>query len=131
MTESNKPEGKRSDVGYKRPPLEHRFKPGQKPPPRKKRPPKAQTRPELLMRILQEPQRVQVGPKVRWCTKAELLLLVAFQLAEKGSPSVLRALVDCLMTGEEPLAGNEPWFEVTPTGGPTARFTMSGKPVVL
>ena len=33
----NAPEAKskRTDVGYKRPPVEHRFKKGQKPPPRK------------------------------------------------------------------------------------------------
>ena len=113
---------KRTDVGYKRPPVEHQFKPGQKPPPRKKRPRPPQSRTELLMEILKEEQRVEIGGKVRWCTKAQLLLLVAFQLAEKGSPTVTRALLDALMLDQLPVSENEPWFEITPPGGPTRTY---------
>lgn len=35
---------------------------------------------------------MQIGRAVRWYTKAQLIVLVAFQLAEKGSSTVSRAL---------------------------------------
>ena len=124
-------DGKRTDVGYKRPPVEHQFKPGQKPPPRKKRADKPQSRTALLVSILGEVQRVEIGGKVRWCTKAQLLLMVAFQLAEKGSPTLSRALLDYLMVDEPPVEENEAWFHSSPPDGPTRLVTASGKEVKL
>jgi hypothetical protein len=95
------PTPKRSDVGYKRPPVEHQFKRGRKPPPRKKRPASQNVSPTRIM-ILREEVRVDRGRKVHWMTNAALLVEVAFQLAEKGNPTVTRALVDYLMAGEPP-----------------------------
>lgn len=122
--------GKRTGVGYKRPPAEHQFKPGQKPPARKKKPEQPQSRADLLMRILQETQRVEIGGKPRWCTKAQLLLMVAFQLAEKGSPTPSRALLDYLMVDEPPAGLTEDWYEFSPPGGPTRTITAGGKEVI-
>lgn len=92
---------KRSDVGYQRPPVEHQFKPGQKPPARKKKPtPRTVT--ETLMMILREEKRIERGGKVQWITNAALLIEVAFQLAEKGNETLSRDLLDCLMASEKP-----------------------------
>lgn len=120
-----------ASVGYKRPPVEYQFKPGQKPPPRKKRAETPHTRTQLLVKILQEEQRVQMSGKARWCTKAELLLMVAFQLAEKGSPTVSRALLDYLMVDELPAADDETWVQLSPPGEPTRTYTLSGQEVLF
>ena len=85
---------KRSDVRYKCPPVEHQFKKGQKPPPRKKK----EKVGEVLMRetmrkILNEERRVVVGSKVRWLTCADLVIMRAWQEAEKGSPTLRREMV--------------------------------------
>jgi hypothetical protein len=103
---------KRSDVGYKRPPVEHQFKPGQKPPPRKPRSTKPRSRAQLLATILREEVRVEIGGKVRWCTRAELLVLIAFQLAERGNASVARALTDFLLAQEDPVEWEETWMQI-------------------
>ena len=125
MTADN---NKRSDVGYKRPPVEHRFKPGQKPPPRKKRAAKPKSRAQLLAMTLREEQRIEIGGKVRWCTKAELLLLVAFQLAERGNPSVSRALADYLLAHEEPVEWNETRMQINyPEGAQTYKVDGHGR----
>lgn len=85
---------KRSDVGYKRPPREHQFKNGEKPPPRKKK----EKLGEVLMRetmrkILNEERRVVVGRKVRWLTCADLVIMRAWQEAERGSAILRREMV--------------------------------------
>lgn len=92
---------KRSDVGYRRPPVEHQYKPGQKPPARKPKPTPL-TVTETLEMILREEKRIERNGKVQWITNAELLGEVAFQLAEKGNEALSRALLDCLMASEKP-----------------------------
>jgi hypothetical protein len=103
---------KRLDVGYKRPPVEHQFKPGQKPPPRKAKSAKLKSKAQLLAKILREEVRVEIGGKVRWCTKAELLVLIAFRLAEGGNASVARALTDFLLAQEDPVEWEETWMQI-------------------
>lgn len=92
---------KRKDVGYKRPPREHQFKPGGKPPPRKKkvRPPNVT---ETLLMILREEHRLMPGGKPRWITTGAMLVEKAYQLAEQGNPTLSRALVEYLIASEEP-----------------------------
>jgi hypothetical protein len=120
--------GKRTDVGYKRPPIEHQFKPGQKPPPRKEKSNEKQSTIELLVKILNEEQRVEIGGAVRWCTKAELIVLRAFQLAEKGSGTVSRALWDLLMLEDGPPSENDFWISLEPDGEPPCLYRMPLSP---
>ena len=123
MSNDNLPVGpKRTDVGYKRPPAEHQFKLGQKPPPRKKRVIASPSRTQLLMKILNEEQRVQIDGRPRWCTNAELVLMVAFQLAENGNATIARLLIDNLWTDEVPVSENEPVTFITPPGEPTRAY---------
>jgi hypothetical protein len=75
---------KRTDVGYKRPPVEKQFKKGQKPPPRKKRVAKPLSTREILMKVLREERRVTRNGKATWVTNAELLMEIAFQLPRRG-----------------------------------------------
>lgn len=96
------PAGKRLDVGYKRPPVEHRFKAGQTPPPRKKRIVEPESTTRCLLRILREERRLIRGKNVVWLTNATLLVEIAFQLAEKGNATVSRALTSYLMANDEP-----------------------------
>ncbi|NTZ43288.1 hypothetical protein G7A66_09355 [Altererythrobacter sp. SALINAS58] len=100
--------GKRTDVGYKRPPREHQFKKGQKPPPRRRKEKSADSlRPsELLWGILQEERRVTQGGKVRWMSNSELLMHRAHELAQKGNPTIRRLLLD-LMMAADPSANKE------------------------
>lgn len=109
--------GKRKDVGYKRPPVEHQFKRGQKPPPRKKHTRKPATATQLLTKILGEERRLKRGTKAGWYTNGFLLMEVAFQLAEKGNSTVLRLLTDYMMAGDGPEALNDqPRMEYDPDG---------------
>lgn len=96
------PTPKRTDVGYKRPPIEHQFKPGQAPPPRKRRTAKPESATQCLARILREERRLKIGGKAFWHTNASLLVEVAFRLAEEGNASVSRALADYMMAGDKP-----------------------------
>lgn len=99
-----RPGAKRNDVGYKRPPVEHQFKPGQKPPPRKKHVQKPATVFQLLAKILSEERRLKRGTKAGWYTNAFLLIEVAFQLAEKGNSAVSRLLAEYMIAGDKPEA---------------------------
>ncbi len=96
------PTAKRTDVGYKRPPVEHQFKAGQKPPPRKKHALVKVSTSKSLARILAEERRIMIGKKVRWLPNGHLLIEVAFQLAEKGNSTVARALAGYLLAGDGP-----------------------------
>jgi len=108
---------KRTDVGYRRPPVEHQFKPGQKPPPRKKRERTTLGTTQTLTMILAEKRRLVRGNKVRWYSNAELIIEVAFQLAEKGNSTVMRALADYLMAHDKTeLISDEPLVEYQPDG---------------
>ncbi|GAA4003495.1 DUF5681 domain-containing protein [Sphingomonas humi] len=118
---------KRRDVGYKRPPVEHQFKPGQKPPPRKPKSAKPKSRAQLLAMILREELRVEIGGKARWCTRAELLVLIAFQLAERGNASVSRALADFLLAQEDPVEWEETWMQIGDPDCESQVFRVDGR----
>jgi hypothetical protein len=110
-TPPNAPEAKttRTDVGYKRPPVEHQFKKGQKPPPRKAKATSAKLSPvEILWQILKECRPVSRKGKRAWISNTELILLKAFELAERGNPTMQRAVTDLLLsleTRKNPLKG--------------------------
>jgi len=92
--------GRRTDVGFKRPPVETRFQNGQAPPPRKKKPRSKQNNPtQTFWEVLQEPRRAKINGKVRWSTTSELIVRTAFIEAEKGSP-VLQRLLNQLLLGK-------------------------------
>jgi hypothetical protein len=84
----------------------------------------------LLAKILQEEQRIEVGGKARWCTKAELVLVVAFRLAEQGNAVIARLLLDHLWIDEAPARENEPTTFITPPGEPTRAY-RGGKEIDL
>jgi hypothetical protein len=96
-------------VGYKRPPREHQFKKGQKPPPRKEKAvPDEVPISEILRLVLHEPRRATIGGKVAWVSSAELVIRKAYQEAEKGKAMLRRELARLLLslestTGEDPL----------------------------
>lgn len=89
--------GKRTDVGYKRPPAEHQFKKGERPPPRKKKKQQELSPQELLWRILQEERRVTINGTVQWLRASEIIMKKAFLLAEAGSSTIDRILGELLM----------------------------------
>lgn len=108
---------KRKDVGYCRPPAEHQFQLGQKPPARKKRTDYPMTVRQTLTKILGEGRRLKRGRKTRWYSKGYLVVEVAFRLAEEGNSAVSRALADYLMAGDptSPL-DDQPRIEYDPNG---------------
>ncbi len=111
------PTDKRTDVGYKRPPVEHQFKAGQKPPPRNKRALVRVSASQSLARILAEERRIMIGKKVRWLPNGHLVIELAFQLAEKGNSAVQRALVGYLLAADGPeTSSNETIEEYDPDG---------------
>ena len=119
MDKTDEPAGtrvKRTDVGYKRPPHEHRFKKGNKPPPRKKKDAlREMPMSETLRKVLEEPRRVVVGGKVRWLTTADLVLVRAWQEAEKGSASLRREMMRLLLSAEIATAEQAPLVLVDST----------------
>jgi hypothetical protein len=100
---------KRQDVGYKRPPREHQFRKGQRPPPRKKKAvPDDVPISEILRKVLHEPRRATINGKAVWESSAELVIRKAYQEAEKGKAMLRRELARLLLslesgTGEDPL----------------------------
>lgn len=92
---------KRTDVGYKRPPKEHQFRKGQKPPPRKpKAEPVEESARQMLKRLLQEQHDVTIdGKDIRQST-AELVIRKAFNVADGGNATIRRILNDLLFAGE-------------------------------
>lgn len=107
----NAPEAKskRTDVGYKRPPVEHRFKKGQKPPPRKAKATSAKLSPiEILWQILKESRPVSRKGKRVWISNTALILHKAFEHAERGNPTMQRAVTGLLLaldSRKNPLKG--------------------------
>jgi hypothetical protein len=103
MNDDPPPSGKRTDVGYKRPPAEHQFKKGHKPPPRKKN---GTAKPEgagdLLRKLLQEERRVVIGNKASYMPVSEILIRKAFELSEKGNATMRRRLIELQMRNERP-----------------------------
>jgi hypothetical protein len=90
----------RAEVGYKRPPREHQFKKGQKPPPRKKKEGAEVRISEILRKVLHEPRRVAINGKVCWVSGAELVIRRAYQEAEKGNSTLRRELASLLLSVE-------------------------------
>ena len=85
---------KRSDVGFGRPPIEYQFKLGHKHRPRKKKETLVEVpMSETLRKVLNEERRVVVGGKVRWVTCADLVIMRAWQEAEKGSATLRREML--------------------------------------
>ena len=104
---------KRSDVGYKRPPREHQFKKGDRPPPRKKKDALREIpMSETLRKVLDEPRRVVIGGKARWLTTADLVLMRAWQEAEKGSPSLSREMMRLSLSAESAIPEQAPLIVV-------------------
>lgn len=130
-SETPKSTEKRMDVGYKRPPVEHQFQPGNKPLRRKKRAAKPPTPVEMLIKILDEEQRVEIGGKVRWYTKGRLVLMVAFKLAEQGNSTLSRALASLLLKDGDSSKVNEPWIQLEQADGTWRTTTMSGERVCV
>lgn len=95
-SDSDRPETKRTDVGYKRPPVETQFKKGQKPPPRKTKTSPAMAAKEILWKVLQERRRVTIDRQTCWLSNAELVVRRALLEADKGS-TVLRRLLNQLI----------------------------------
>jgi hypothetical protein len=88
---------KRTDVGYGRPPPETRFKPENKPAPRKKKAARSLSRRELFWTILQEQRRVVIDGKPKWMRTAEILVNKAFHLADAGNPTLNRLIGELLL----------------------------------
>ena len=87
-------------VGYGKPPVEYQFKKGEKRKARARSGSSSPSHTELYWQILQEPHRVTRGSKVVWMTKAELIVEIAFQLAEAGNRMLRRRLTDLLLAAE-------------------------------
>ena len=87
-----------SKVGYKRPPREHQFKKGQKPPPRKPKNTDVEDSVSMFWRVLQEPRRVRLHGKECWRGTTELLVRRAFLEAEKGSSTLQRFLNENMLS---------------------------------
>lgn len=93
--------GKRCDVGYKRPPPEHQFRKGERPPPRKKKDQSGVVpMSETMRKVLEEERRVTIGGEVLWLTTADLVMKRAWQEAEKGSSTLRRELIRLMMSSE-------------------------------
>ncbi len=118
MDETSKPAGtpvKRTDVGYKRPPWEHQFTEENQPPPRKKKDPLREIpMSETLRKVLDEPRRVVVGGKARWVTGADLVIMRAWQEAEKGSASLRREMMRLSLSAEVPAPEQAPLVVTDP-----------------
>jgi len=120
---------KRSDVGYKRPPREHQFKKGEKPPPRKKKEAIGQVpMSETFRKILDESRRVVLGDKVRWLTVADLVMTRAWQEAEKGSVTLRRALLRLVLGSEGPGPEQAP-LVVTDPSAPASATELKLMPI--
>lgn len=118
MDDTSKPAGtpvKRSDVGYKRPPWEHQFTEENQPPPRKKDPLREVPMSETLRKVLDEPRRVVQNGKVRWLTSADLVLMRAWQEAEKGSASLSREMMRLSLSAEVPAPEQAPLVVTDPS----------------
>jgi hypothetical protein len=55
--------------------------------------------------------------------------MLAFKLAEKGNPTLSRALTDLLLKDVASVEANEPWLQVEQEDGTFVITTMSGQPV--
>lgn len=119
MDETSKPADspvKRSDVGYKRPPWKYRFTTENQPPSRKKKDPLREIpMSETLRKVLDEERRVVLGGKVRWVTSADLVVMRAWQEAEKGSATLRREMLRLSLSSEAPAPEQAPLVVTDPS----------------
>lgn len=116
---------RRGDVGYCRPPVEHQFKSGQKPPPRrakaKKKPSKSPL--DAFWKVLHEQRRIIVNGKAVWMSNAELIVRKGFEFAEKDdNPTISNLVADLMLAGEdaqELTTPNQTIFDPNATPGST------------
>lgn len=94
------------EVGYKKPPANTRWKPGQSGNP-KGRPKQIKDFDALLDRELSEPLRITENGVSRLVSKREVLLKTVVNKALKGDPSALRMLLP-FMTKQQTIEGFEP-----------------------
>jgi hypothetical protein len=111
-------------VGYMRPPRQHQFRKGQKPPPRKKREMGREDAHELFWRVLQEPRRVLIDGKPVWASATELIVRLAYSEAEKGSPTLQRLVNQMLLEDDSPAAQEMPEIIVEPDHPEPETFTV-------
>lgn len=107
--------GRRSDVGYGRPPVETQFQKGQKPPPRKKKASAPPSVADLFWKVLNERRRVIFDGKPTWLRNSELIAHRAFLEAEKGSAVLNRLLIQLLLPRDEAPQDAMPEIIVDPT----------------
>ncbi|MGI8705823.1 MAG: hypothetical protein ACR2JJ_08540 [Sphingomicrobium sp.] len=105
---------KRTDVGYKRPPFETRYKKGQKRPPRKKKVTAHLSARDLFWKVLQERRRVVIDGKPVWLSNADLIARRSFLEAEKGSPVLSRLLNQLLLKADAPAEDEKPEIILDP-----------------
>lgn len=80
-----KPESKEYDVGYGKPPVEHRFGPGGKKPVGSGRKKGVKNSRTLIDELLSEIVKVTLGGETKTMTKKELLVRLGFEKAIKAS----------------------------------------------
>lgn len=102
------------EVGYGRPPVEHRFKKGQKPPARKRRRKDATSPQVLLWQILNEQKRVELNGEVRWLSASEIIIRKAFALSDAGSSTIQRLLTAVVLAEAEGEGDEQPRIETNP-----------------
>ena len=111
---------KRSDVRYRCPPREHRFTTDNQPSRRKKKEvPAEMSIIEIFGKILNEERRMELGGKVRWLTRADLVIKRAWQEAERGSAMLRRDLFKLLLNSE-PSAPEQGFLIVTDPDAPAS-----------
>lgn len=94
-SKADKPDGAKGEVGYGKPPAEHRFKPGQSGNPRG-RPKGAKGRRATAKRVLMEKHRADPAGtgKPKQYTAIELTLIILKQLAASGDQRAFKAFTD-------------------------------------
>ena len=91
---------KRRDVGYKKPPSEHRFKPGRSGNPRGRPKKDRSTLIEVVTNELDRTVTLNEGGKKRVFTKRQLIGTQIVNRAAKGEPWALRVLLSMLGSAE-------------------------------
>jgi len=100
---------KDQDIGYKKPPKAHQFKPGQSGNPRG-RPKKPNTLTEALKCELEEEIPVTEHGKIRRITRIQALVKTLMHKALQGDAAMMRMLLNLLKEMKSP----DPTFEALP-----------------
>jgi len=66
---------------------------------------------------------------VHWYTKGRLLIMIAFELAEQGNPTLSRALGNLLFKNSHSTEVNEPLLQLQREDGTWATMNYKGEPV--